>query len=326
MKNKILIIMGLFFLFCFTIFNNDYIDITHMTYLSSIGISYNEEKKDVELYAYILNNYSLSKSDYNSSSSNDQAKSIYSNGNNTKEAFFNLENKNHTSLDFSHVETLIINTSYFKEEYLKELIEYLSNHPKFYPKFYVYVTSKTITDIYNIDYFNDTSSYYTIITDHKSDIRYHFTSFLELVNDVLIKDYFCLYPSLNNDGNIISSTKENGNSLYIDGYYYLEENITKQLLFKDYSMLYFIYSINNVNFKINNKTYSISNYNAVPVKLLKKMYFFYYLRTDYPISLKKEIYNFIKEMYNQKIDFYNLDYYKININDFIVIKVEKNLK
>lgn len=325
MKNKLLIFMMLFFLCCFIIFDNDYIDITHMTYISSIGINYNEESNKVEIYAYIFNNFSLSKSEYNTGSSTEQAKSIYSEADNTKDAFFNLANTSHTSIDYSHIESLIIHTSYFQENFLKELIDFLSNHPKFYAKFYVYVTNNTIKDIYNIDYFNDTSSYYTIITDHKSDIIYHFTPFLELVNDILIKDYFCLYPALNCNPNIINSNEENGNSLFIDGYYYLENNEIKRLYFKDYNMLYLIYSINNVNFKMNDITYTVFNYDAVPVKFLKKLYFLYYIKTDYPKSIERELYNFISSMYDQNIDFYNLKYYGIDINDLIIIKAEKNI-
>lgn len=325
MKRKLLFIMMFFFILSFFLFDNDYIDITHMTYISSLGINYNEETNKIEIYAYIFNNFSLSKSEYNSGNSNEQAKSIYSEADNTKDAFFNLANTSHTNIDYSHIESLIIHTSYFKENYLTELIEFLSNHPKFYARFYVYITENSIKEIYNIDYFNDTSSYYTILTDHKSEIIYHFTFFLELVNDILIPEYFCIYPSLCTNNNIINPGKDNGNSLLINGYYYLENDEIKLITFKDYPILYFIYSINNINFKINDQTYTLYNYDAVTMKLFKKMYLLYYMKTDYPKSLKQEIFSFIKEMYDKNIDFYNLKYYGININNLIIIKVEKNI-
>ena len=66
MNIKLIIILVLLTLISFPMFNNDYVDITHMVSISSIGISY--EQNEVTLYSYIINNTSMSKTDYNTSS------------------------------------------------------------------------------------------------------------------------------------------------------------------------------------------------------------------------------------------------------------------
>ena len=62
MKKLLFILLILISLLSFPYYNNDYIDITHMINVSSIGIDYQNE--EFTIYAYVLNNYTMSKSDF----------------------------------------------------------------------------------------------------------------------------------------------------------------------------------------------------------------------------------------------------------------------
>ena len=194
MKAKLLIILIIFPLLSFPMFNNDYIDITHMVSLSSIGISFEENK--INIYSYIINNTSMSKTDYNTSSSNTNSIIIKTTNNTFEEAFFDLLNSTALVVDFSHIETLIIHTSIFNKTLIQDFITYITNQKKFYPKFNVYVTNENLNEIYNINFINDTSSYYTLLTEYKSDIEYHKTTFIDLINDFYEDNFFVMYPSI----------------------------------------------------------------------------------------------------------------------------------
>jgi hypothetical protein len=303
-------------------FNNDYIDITHMVSLSSIGISYEENK--INIHSYVINNTSMSKTDYNTSSSNNNSIIIKTTNDTFEEAFFDLMNSTALVVDFSHIETLILHTSVFNEQLIKELTNYIVNQKKFYPKFNVYVTNENLNEIYNINFLNDTSSYYTLLTEYKSDIEYHKTTFIDLTNDFYEDNFFIMYPSIKLNKNILSNN-ETKTSISIDGYYYFDKDI-KKIQFNELPLLYFLYSTNDVIFKINNKNYYLSNYSLRTFKLHNKLYLLYYIKSTYQDDLKFIIKDLIISLYNEGIDVYNLNYYNIKLENIKIIGVQKKLK
>lgn len=322
MKSKLLIILIIFSLLSFPMFNNDYIDITHMVSLSSIGISYEENK--INIHSYVINNTSMSKTDYNTSSSNNNSIIIKTTNNTFEEAFFDLMNSTALVVDFSHIETLILHTSVFNEQLIKELINYIVNQKKFYPKFNVYVTNENLNEIYNINFLNDTSSYYTLLTEYKSDIEYHKTTFIDLTNDFYEDNFFIMYPSIKLNKNILSNN-ETKTSISIDGYYYFDKDI-KKIQFNELPLLYFLYSTNDVIFKITNENYYLSNYSLRTFKLHNKLYLLYYIKSTYQDDLKFIIKDLIISLYNEGIDVYNLNYYNIKLENIKIIGVQKQLK
>jgi hypothetical protein len=303
-------------------FNNDYIDITHMVSLSSIGISYEENK--INIHSYVINNTSMSKTDYNTSSSNNNSIIIKTTNDTFEEAFFDLMNSTALVVDFSHIETLILHTSVFNEQLIKELTNYIVNQKKFYPKFNVYVTNENLNEIYNINFLNDTSSYYTLLTEYKSDIEYHKTTFIDLTNDFYEDNFFIMYPSIKLNKNILANN-ETKTSISIDGYYYFDKDI-KKIQFDELPLLYFLYSTNDVIFKINNKNYYLSNYSLRTFKLHNKLYLLYYIKSTYQDDLKFIIKDLIISLYNEGIDVYNLNYYNIKLENIKIIGVQKQLK
>ena len=322
MKAKLLIILIFFSLLSFPMFNNDYIDITHMVSLSSIGISFEENK--INIYSYVINNTSMSKTDYNTSSSNTNSIIIKTTNNTFEEAFFDLMNSTALVVDFSHIETLILHTSIFNKTLIQEFINYITNQKKFYPKFNVYVTNENLNEIYNINFINDTSSYYTLLTEYKSDIEYHKTTFIDLINDFYEDNFFVMYPSIIINKNVLSN-KELKTSISIDGYYYYNNNINK-LKYEELPLLYFLYSTNDIVFKINNKNYMLSNYSLRTLKINNKLFLLYYIKSTYQDDLKLLIKDFIISLFNEGIDVYNLKYYNIKPENIKIIGVQKHLK
>lgn len=321
MKTKLLIMMMLFSLISFPIFNNDYVDINHMLYVSSIGFNINQQQ-EIELNTYIINNYTMGKSEYNTGK-NEQSKVILTKGKTIEDTIYNLLKTINVSVDFSHIESLVLHTSFCKKDLLTNLINYIKLNHKIYPSFSIYLTDVSLDSIYKLEYLSDNSSYFSVLSNYKSDIKLHKTMFLELVNDTLIDNYFCLYPSLTSKENIIGEKK--GISLTVDGYFYLDDDIPNKLVFENDTFLNFLYSTKNIIFTINQETYNLVSYSIKHIKFLKKYYIFFYSKSTYDQKLKTIIKKYIINMYEKGIDFFNLKYYGIDTNNLYVISVEKNL-
>lgn len=321
MKKLLFILLILISLLSFPYYNNDYIDITHMINVSSIGIDYQNE--EFTIYAYALNNYTMSKSDFNTSSSSTTPATIITGKSNTIEnTFFKLYDSVFVNLNFSHIETLIINETFISSKNIQELILYISSHQEVYPKFNVFITKESLNDIFNIDYFSDTSSYYNILTEYKSEIEHHHTTFIDLINDFNETNYFVMYPSLLLNRNIIKNNKIS-TSLYIDGFYYFDKNILNKITYKDFPLLYLLYSTNDISFKYQNINYFLNSLSIKSFRLKNKLYILFYSRSNYPSSLKKLMKDIINNLYEDNIDVYNLNYFNIPINDLKIISVEK---
>lgn len=320
MKKLLFILLILISLLSFPYYNNDYIDITYMINVSSIGIEYQNE--EFTIYAYVINNYTMSKSDFNTSSSTTPATIITGKSNTIENTFFKLYDSVFVNLNFSHIETLILNESFISSKNFQELILYISSHQEVYPKFNVFITKESLNDIFNIDYFSDTSSYYNILTEYKSEIEHHHTTFIDLINDFNETNYFVMYPSLLLNRNIIKNNKIS-TSLYIDGFYYFDKNVLNKITYKDFPLLYLLYSTNDISFKYQNINYFLKSLSIKSFRLKNKLYILFYSRSNYPSSLKKLIKEVINDLYKDNIDVYNLNYFNISINDLKIISVEK---
>jgi hypothetical protein len=200
----------------------------------------------------------MSKSDFNTSSSTSPSTIITGTSNTIENTFFKLYDSVFVNLNLSHIETLILNERFISSKNIKELILYISSHQEFYPKFNIFITKESLNDIFNIDYFSDTSSYYNILTEYKSEIEHHHTTFIDLINDFNETNYFVMYPSLLLNKNIIKNDKLS-TSLYIDGFYYFNQNVLNKITYLDYPLLYLLYSTNDISFKYQNVNYFLNS-------------------------------------------------------------------
>ena len=99
MKKYLIALLLIIASLCFPLYTNDYVDITHMVTVSSIGLSY--ENDEINVYAYVINNYTMSKSDFNTSSTNSAATIITSKSKTIDNAFFLMKDAIFVNLNFS---------------------------------------------------------------------------------------------------------------------------------------------------------------------------------------------------------------------------------
>lgn len=314
-----------FILFFFTILTfftarTDYVDISHTATLSSIAFSYDEENEEISLTTYLLNNYTLSKSSFSASTDRVNATIYTTTAQSIKDVFFNFVKAANITIDFSHIESLILHESFLHEELLKGLIEYFETSIHFYPSFKIFITKDLISSLYNIESLADNSSYFTILTNEQNEINYHYQTVIALINYMKEQNYSCIIPSIA----LVENTKSNlnGVSLYIDGYYYLGKGYNYfHLPFDTYPLLSLLYSTNSIllHFK-ENETY-IKKYHNFILKFNHKMKIFYFIKTNDQNTYFDDYQEFIKSMYAEGFDLLNIDYYNILIDNvsFILI-------
>jgi hypothetical protein len=131
-----------------------------------------------------------------------------------------------------------------------------------------------------------------------------------------------MYPSLLLNKNIMKNDKLS-TSLYIDGFYYFNQNVLNKITYLDYPLLYLLYSTNDISFKYQNVNYFLNSLSIKTFRLNNTLYILFYSRSNFSNSLKKLMKNIINDLYKDNIDVYNLRYFNISTKDIKIISVEK---
>ena len=131
-----------------------------------------------------------------------------------------------------------------------------------------------------------------------------------------------MYPSLLLNKNIIKNDKLS-TSLYIDGFYYFNQNVLNKITYLDYPLLYLLYSTNDISFKYQNVNYFLDSLSIKSFRLNNTLYILFYSRSNFSNSLKKLMKNIINDLYKDNIDVYNLRYFNISTKDIKILSVEK---
>lgn len=296
---------------------NDYKDITYTKYISSIGLEMIDNQ--IQLYSFYFNDTSLGKVEY-ATSSEDASTLLHSKGNSIKEAFFNINNTSNILLDYSHVDSIIFNVSFFNKDNIIEFIEFTKDNPKVYPSFNIYVTKESIKDILFIDNNIDTQSYYTLFTQSKSSSSYPRTTFLNMITNMYEKDYFTLYPLITK---VPIKDDSTAFSLAYAGYAYFVNNSISYIYYEDNPLLYLVRPINDITIKLDNNIFNLV-VDKIYKPFVKPYIIIYYIKSSSKTLLKDDIKQFIYQLYYEHhIDLFNTNYYNVDIDKIKFIFIEK---
>lgn len=239
--------------------NTDYKEIIQMTYINSIGFSYDEEKKDYFIIAYNLNNSNLGK--VLSGSNEDYAYFIKSKGKSITKAVDEMRKNSDTFLDFGHVSTVVIHESFFKIEHLKHLFEFFVNNQSFFLTSSVYITKEDINKVYKAENFSESSSFYSYLIDTESSNLIKKTPLKNLLSDLILSEYSNSYPVLSLKEEMFQSSENTYISLYVSGVAFLNnEDIGYIYDFEKNKGLIIFYKMVGKNFYFDNYEIIINNY------------------------------------------------------------------
>ena len=208
MKKILICIIGIISILSFYLFH-DYKNITQLTFVNSIGIDYNEETKEYTMYFFILNNYTIAQTGNSASFTNTHAYTTKASDKEILLAENKIRDNSNTKFDLSHVRSFVIKTSFFKNDNILKLINYIKNSNKYSPSFEIYTTDDSLDELYKLENFSEVSGYYTILVNTQNNIPVKHVTYSDLCNDIYIKDYVVPYQKLKiNKGIITDSEKE----------------------------------------------------------------------------------------------------------------------
>ncbi len=313
-------------LFCFSLLIvscNKYSEIHEVSFVISMGLDYDEEEKMYEVLIYVINNANLTQSDNQSTDASSYI-GVYRDHSIT-EALKKITSNVDLTLEFKHVKTVFINERFLTYDNREYFYTFFKNGPLLYPSFEIYITPDPIKDIYNVQVFEETTLFYTILTGNKKAHSHKPITFYEFVNDLLIPNYYLGYPVISVSSDIFQNGQEEFYKTENIGVMYFTENAEKTFFnYDDYPGMYLINDFNNLLLKLKDIEILIDNYQfEYKVTKDQKIIFNINLELNYIYSKLYNLYNYkdyiskyiqeeIKKLYlycvNENIDIFNINY------------------
>ncbi|MBQ8292791.1 MAG: hypothetical protein IJX78_03155 [Bacilli bacterium] len=300
-------------------------EIHEVSFVSSVGIDYNIDTKEYQLFLYFINTINNVSVDYGLSEPDKLGFTAKASGKTLTEALINIQTYSETHLNLKHLESIIFTETFFNEENVFEFYYFCRNSHLFFHTFEILITDSKLEDLYLVDNMTDSPSYYTILTGKKAGFDYHQKMFLNFCSDILTPNYYVMYPKITISDKIFQKDEKSYKTIGITGYSIIKNDyslstydskaITGLKFIEDFSI--YTNSIDKLNF-------TIKNYRIDKVLKNNKLY----LDINYEIIVlndnhnltKNEIINLIEEyiitelinlneiMKEDNIDIFNVDF------------------
>lgn len=345
MKKILIFIIGIISILSFYLFH-DYRNITQLTFVNSIGLDYNEETKEYTMYFFILNNYTIAQTGNSASFTNTHAYTTKASDKEILLAENKIRDNSNTKFDLSHVRSFVIKTSFFKNDNILKLINYIKNSNKYSPSFEIYTTDDSLDELYKLENFSEVSGYYTILVNTQNNIPVKHVTYSDLCNDIYIKDYVVPYQKLKINKGIITDSEKEYITLSFDGCTFINDsyNISSFKYQNLHGVAYFTSKINRpIVIEHDSKSYTFSanmlkiTHKVKDNKLLITIKIngsFIDNNNIYNVNLenilKEKLTNDISIMYqtfnNYDIDFFNISYRYNNKYNYKELDIDFDIK
>ncbi len=342
MNKKINIFLILIFsLIPFIIKRSDYNDITKIIHINSIGIDYNSETNEYECYFYIFNNFNLASAKISSSNIDNLAYIIKTKDKDFNKAMLNVYQAIKTTINFSHLKTIILSKNFFFGNNLNDLFNFIINNTDFYYNFYFLSTTSDMKEVYNINNFSDVTAYHTILSNPELIKTYKLVSFNSYSNFILNKNFTLSIPNLIVLEDIFYKQDKPSNILELNGYsYFNNKSYINTITINEESNIKWLVNLSNKHININKYNLYIKNGKYRVIYRNNNVYIKYHLTaillnnpqnlliTELETIINKLIQDEILSLYykfENIIDLYNIKYLnKPYENIFIKVKLELN--
>lgn len=303
---------------------NDYSELSEMIFVNSMGVDYDNNKKEFIIYFYILNNYNLAIPDISSSNNEDASYINVGRGKTIDEAINLIKNNSNLMFHFSNTQTFIIKNTFCINDNLEQLCHYILNSNEVVPNAVIFFTDDEIKDIYQITTYSQTSSYFTLIVNSMTQNNYLKVYFNELCKDVLTPNYTAVYPFIKVNEDILIEFEEPQKSIAVEGIAVLDnQNSCKSFLLDDYPFFIWLNPLSNTTQYFHFGSFKVKEYKIS--KKYKKDYFkikihisFYLTTNPLNITELEALHMLYEEIYEELMKLYdfsketNYDFYNIN--------------
>ena len=325
MKKVIMLALILISFIPFIIKKSDYKDITNVVYVSSIGLDYNIETKEYQVYFYILNNFNLSNAQLSSGNTDELSYVVKISDASLINAFSSILKKTNIGIYYTHLQTMIISHDFFNATSITEFFHYIKELNQIYFNFFIFTTDSKIEDLYNIKIFSDVSAYHTILVTPSLIKNYKLVTFQNFANAFLNSSYTLLIPHITIIEDTFFDQDQDYFYLEMDGYSILQKDLTiKTFLINEFTSLRWLINLQDQSFKIGNYDLYIKNGNYKIKKRNDLLIITFNLSSvlNYNPHYEKldvieeklnqiiasEIQTLYEEMKKQEIDIFNLNY------------------
>lgn len=324
---------------------NDYVDVTTVISVNSLCIDYDEEKQEIAVYFYVLNNYNVAQSELSSSNFDKLAYVTKIVGPNFAKIFEKFKKISNVFIHYNHLRTVILTNKFLNhDDNPKIFYDFIRNTTIIYPTFYIYTTDDKIEEIYQIETFSDISAYHTLLINPKSIKTYKLTTYMDFVKAYNISNYTLKIPRISSAEDTVTKQDQEIKTVIFDGYSIYQFNKpTITYLEKEMPYIHWLNEISNTVVKIGEYSLFIKDGNYHIKQKNGKITINYTLNATTTIShesffdnslyeyLKKTITDELQTLFNKtiadEIDIFNIKYYlnldTINDVEFLV-KLEIN--
>lgn len=261
MKKQVIILLIITCFIPFFTNKNDYVDVTSVISVSSIGIDFDKEKKEYSFYFYVLNNFNLAQAELSSSNVDTLAYITKISDQNFINAFEKFRKISNVFVHYNHLRTVILTNHFLEDqENINQFYYFIKNNPDFYPTFYLFSTDCKIEEIYQIKTFSDISANYTLLINPTSIKTYQLTTFIEFIRAMDLTNYTVKIPHLSSASETTNKQDEPFKSVILNGYsVYVKDRKYFDILEDDIPTLHWLEELNDKHFVLDKYALYIKN-------------------------------------------------------------------
>lgn len=318
---------------------NDYVDVTSVISVSSIGIDFDKEKNEYSFYFYVLNNFNIAQAELSASNVDTLAYITEISDQSFTNAFEKFRKISNVFVHYNHLRTVILTKNFLEDqENINQFYNFVKNNPDLYPTFYLFSTDCKIDEIYQIKTFSDISANFTLLINPDSIKTYHLITFIDFIKAMNVINYTLRIPHLSSASETTNKQDEPYKSIILNGYsVYVKDQKCFDLLEINLPSLHWLEKLNDKHFMIDTYSLYIKNGKYKIKKKDDKIIITYILTTNITSSFNNianndemdHLLNIIKQelisLYNFGID-NNLDLFNLRYLTNDLTKSLENLK
>ncbi len=199
-------------------------EIHEVSFVSSIGIDYDIDTEEFNIYLYFINTINNVSVDYGLSEPEKLGFTASSKGRNINEALMNIQTYTETHLNLKHLESVIFTETFFNQKNIFDFYYFCRNSHLFYHTFEILITDSPLKELFLVENMTDSPSYYTILTGKKAGFDYHQKMFLNFCTDILTPKYYLMYPKISISDKIYHKNDKSYKTIGITGYSVIKED------------------------------------------------------------------------------------------------------
>lgn len=295
-----------------------YDNISETLFVNTVGINYDEEKKQYIVYYHMTNPSTLTTEALGGSSEENTFSIAKGSSDSILKAMQIISSNSNKRIKLTHVKTYLFSLNYLNYNNLKDFHELIKTSPYLYSDFRILITDSDIEEILKFTDIENTSPYYSlIVSSNDSEETYKMTTLIDLSRGLNEQYYGLSFPFIRATKEVWETQTEEIYSLKIEGSIFINKNNDILLLEEDkYPIIFLLKTKKNASVIINDFHYLMTKhkYKVTHIK-----------ENTFLIKIKASAYITQYGKSNQDIEKLFIDYMEKSLDNLISISKEYNI-